>query len=731
VVHAFYSLALLPAFLLLCLQGLAMADTITGYLDYIYRTESSTAKDSSGQSTNTESNNFLQQYYLLMDKTIYPKLTLSVAATFKKDRAKSTIAEQRTDSTNTTFAPYATLTLKDPLYMAQVGYYLRENTFSASRAPTFTLVNEEYDALLGWKPVGLPRWDMRFTKTNTYDRDRTTLDVTKDYYSLNSQHAYKGLDLRYFGTYVDSRDRLHNVETEELTHYGRGTYTNTFFNGRVSFSTTYNYTRNDTTISTAGAGAGTVPVQLFPTGGLSAVSNTTTPVVLDPNPFLIDGNLTATSGLNIGLPPLGGDTRPRSAGLDFSTPTQVNSLLVWVDRELPTDIAASFSWDIYTSSDNLNWTFLNTVSSAPFGPFQNRFEIGFSDVSARYIRVVVRPLQPTVIGADLFPNILVTELQAFAKVAASVSRKQEFTSTTQISNTELKYRILDRPLLYYDFSYYFLDKDQSPDTDTLSNGLSVSYQFSRIFTGAARVAREEGKDRGAKRTAYVYNGSITATPLRTLTNTFVFSGREEEVGGESRSAATVFLNNTAALYKGLDVNLNGGYTSSTETDGSKVQSTVVTLGANVVPHRTTTLTLYVTDTRTDQSRPGQESFSTGTRQAELTAAYNPFSTLYLLGSLQVVNETGQGTDRGYRTLQNYGLNWSPFPYGDLQFRFSYNESRNSREHSTDRTISPGLRYKINDRSFLDVSYQSIRSEAASQSTDSDVFTMNLKIFFAR
>ena len=96
---------------------------------------------------------------------------------------------------------------------------------------------------------------------------------------------------------------------------------------------------------------------------------------LAPNAALIDGNLTASAGIDIGLPPLGGNLQPRNIGLDFLNPVQVNDLQVWVDRTLTPVVAASFSWDIYTSADNLTWTLYQTVFPATFGPFQNRFDI--------------------------------------------------------------------------------------------------------------------------------------------------------------------------------------------------------------------------------------------------------------------------------------------------------------------------------------------------------------------
>jgi hypothetical protein len=89
-----------------------------------------------------------------------------------------------------------------------------------------------------------------------------------------------------------------------------------------------------------------------------------------------------------------------------------------------------------------------------------------------------------------------------------------------------------------------------------------------------------------------------------------------------------------------------------------------------------------------------------------------------------LNQTGEQS----HTLQNYTLNWSPFPGGALQFRFSFNENRRPEDGTIDRIVSPGVRYMINNRSYLDVSYQSIRSAAPGQSMDSNIFSANLRVF---
>lgn len=703
----------------------AMADSISGVGDFTYNHFSTRMTDAAGETTKTESDSFSQRYNLMIDKTIYPKLRLNSGGTFQKDAYHVKSGDTEIDSTNTRFSPYITLTLTDPIYTASAGYYLRETEQAASQSASLTTIGEDYTANLGWKPVGLPTLDLKYMKTNRYDRSRTIQDTTQDSVSLSSQYSFKGLDLRYYGSSAATKDLLRGRETQETSHNGRGTYSQSFFNGRAQFETSYNIIRNEIKVSSAGTGVGAVSTQQYPSSGLSAITDTHTLTPLTQNPVLIDGNLTEASNLNIGLPLSGGDLRARNMGLDFQIVTEVNNLLIWVDREVATNIAATFSWDIYTSTDNLNWTFLKTVFPAPFGPFQNFFDIDFPNVKTRYIKAAVKPLQPSVIGASGFPAIFVTEVQAFVKRPTG-NAEDKFTSGLQTSNTSLRFRILDAPYLYYDLSYYFTKKEPTGQSiSTLSNGLSVSHRFSNIFTGTARVAREEGSELDIKKSADIYSATLTATPLRTLTHNLGFSARNEHAEEGARNSYSLYLNNTAQLYKNLDVNLNGGLTSATDPDGTQIKTTFLSLGANVIPHRTMAINLYLTDTQINQSRPDRTETARATRLADLNVTYNPFPTLYLSAAMQIVNETGQKV----KVLQNYGLTWSPFPEGALQFRVSYSENQSIEDQSKYRNISLGLRYKINSRSFLDFSYQDIQSDAASLSTESKGFSANLKIFY--
>ncbi len=198
----------------------------------------------------------------------------------------------------------------------------------------------------------------------------------------------------------------------------------------------------------------------------------------------------------------------------------------------------------------------------------------------------------------------------------------------------------------------------------------------------------------------------------------------EEIGGKSTNNNSIILQNNATLYKGIDINLGGGFNFSTLETGQTTRNTVINFGANIVPHRTMTITLIYSDTITNQSGGGLPSNSTSTRRGDLSVAYRPFESLYIFTSWDILAEKGQRI----QTTQNYGVNWTPFPEGTLQFNFNYNESILSENNQKSRLITPSVRWNITRRSYLDLSYQYIHTSSKSEKSDSNGFSASLKIF---
>ena len=702
----------------------ACADGINGSIELDYDRINSKTTDASGESTRTKTNVFLQRYNLDLEKTIYPYLKLRTGGIFEKDIAKGKTDGTEANSTITKINPQIDLTLQNPFYTAGVNYNKLEEKDEASGTPSVTNVREIYRAIFGLRPEGLPYMDMQISRTNTYDKERLFSDNVDDYASLNLRYrSVKDLDLQYFGTYNDLKDRLNGIDSRDIAHTGRANYSTHFFDNRVYFNTNLSITHRQNK-TTAGS-SGEVPFQAFPFSGLSALDDTPVEGALDQNPALIDGNLTAGSGINIGPVPVGGDNRPRNIGLDFFNATELNTLYVWVDRQVPVSVANSFSWDIYTSSDNLNWSFLQTVSAVQFGTFDNRFEIDFSQVTTRYIKLVTNPLPSTVIvppGTDL-SNIFVTELQAFLKKPAQEA-KGSTTSTIQLYDVDVRTILLQRPYVYYDLYYVFQNTDLPPSTTSVvTNSLNLSHPLSRFFSINARIARDDGKDLNGKLQANSYNASLRATPLPTLSHSLVFSGRSEKSGSESTDTNSVFLYNYAELYKGINVNLSGGYSVSKNETGRKDRNVLINFGASLVPNSYLTLDINYSGFTTKETGGGREDTTTFTRRSEIAATFTPLQTVYLVTSFEVLTQN----DRDRQFLQHYAAIWSPFRNGDLQFNFSFSDDFNTYNDEKDRTIVPSIRWNISRRSYVDVSYNITKTETVLGSSEYRVFSVLYKM----
>jgi hypothetical protein len=705
------------------LVDLSSADDINGFLEFTYDNFNSESEGISGETTKTTGNSFKQKYNLRLDKTIFPNLRLDAGGLYEKIETSSEINDTETDITETRLNPFVNLILNTPLYSVGAYYNWREDKQKISDLPSLPpLINENYRTILKWEPEDFPSMKLRFEKKESFDKERSFRDLAEDFISLDLRYdSIKGLDISYQPRYRKRSDLLEGLEVTDVVQEGRVDYSGKFFEKRVSLYTSYRISQVET--ETHSQGTGEVSIEIIPLSGLSAIDDTPTEGALDPNPALIDGNLAASAGINIGLPPLGGNTQPRNMGLEFVNQTEVSTLFLWVDRELPNDIANSFSWEIYVSDDNENWNLLQTVSPAPFGTFLNRFEIQFSNSTTRFIKVVTLPLQLGVPGASGFPDIFVTEVQAFIRRPLEGGR-EKFTRTSQTYELDTRIKILNTPSLFYDLSYFLAKQDPTGSTRyTLSNGFSLSHRFSRPFSGRASFFREDNKEE-ENSVLYRYDASVTATPLKTLSHTLTFSGRRDETGEDPGTSNSIFLRNTAELYKGVSINFAGGLTLDERNSGEENESTMLSLSAAIVPNPNLTMNVDLSDTDTKQSGSDEPDASTSEQRAVIGLSCTPFKTLLLSGSVEVL----QSDDRE-RTFQNFGVNWAPFPDGDLQFFFLYSESLRPEDDQKTRAIINGLGWEISRHFKLDLAYNITKSKASSQKTDANNLNAILRVTF--
>lgn len=706
------------------LPSVCLADGITGFVEILANRSNARVEDSAGDTTTLDATSLTERTNLTLTDTLYPYLQLRAGGVVERDATWVSVDGQDSDSTLTRIAPFVSLDLTNPFVTAGVGYDRQQERLAGSGSAVPANVRETYRAALGFRPEDLPSLSLQVLRTDTFDADRTSQDTVNDHASWSSRYLpVRQLDVSYQGTYDRQRDRVAGVEVRDLINSGRISYADRFLADRVSLTGTYNVSEQAT--DTIATGNGNVAVQVFPFAGLSGITDTPEEGALDPNPALIDGNLTAGVGVNLGLPPIGGDARPRSIGLDLATPTDVTTFRVWVSVDLPPTIANSFRWRLFVSENNQDWTAGPSPTGATFGPFDRRFEITFPTVRARFVKLVVDPLLGTVPDASNFRDISVTELQAFLSrpakdVAGHTSR------ISQIYDFGARARLWDAPSLLYDF-YYFGTRSAalSTSTYTVSNGLSVSHRFGPLVSANARVSRDDQEVPDHRQVAYLFTGSIVATPLPTLTHNLSVTARREVVGDQATRAASVFLSNVAALYRGVDVSLSAGMSTATQPDQSQTRGTQLNVGATLVPNRWTTMNVSVSSTASTVTGSAKETTPSRARRAEVSVSCTPLSTLYLLADVGWNAETG----RKDNTTQNYSVSWSPFRDGALQFGVSYSEQLRSEDNAKETAITPSIRWNVARRATLDLSYQNTVSDSVSQRSRTQAYGADFRMTF--
>lgn len=399
---------------------------------------------------------------------------------------------------------------------------------------------------------------------------------------------------------------------------------------------------------------------------------------LSPTPSLIDGNLTASTGINIGQS-VSPDTRFREVGLDLVNALPVNTLDIFValnqaNQDLPASVANTFQWYIYTSADGQTWTLFQSGLQAAFDPFTNQFEITFPTVTTRFIMAAVQPLSVAVVpppGTDV-SNIFITELQAFTSVTSTLAQNK-FSNSSEAFDLNIRATITERPVLFYNMNYTHLKSDPGKTSFALVNSLTTSQQLSRVVVGTAQVAREDdGDSSGMSALSYNYNASLTATPLPTLRHGLTLSGRRTEANGLTTNSNALYLTNGAQLFRGVDVSLSGGVSRSSASTGDKSENMTVNFGAGLVPNKDMTITVNVAGNSTS-SQTGTLSRQDRSQSASAVVSYRPVQTVYLF--YQITETTATGTVR--QTTQNYSVSWSPLSSGTLQFSLAYFETLRS------------------------------------------------------
>lgn len=695
---------------LLCaaIPGGAARAGVTAQMQPGYSSATSTTRDETGAESRFDSTQWIQRYRLGIDQQIYPLLSLTAGGNLTWVEAESrTPGAPRANLDSRAWNTFARLKAGGPLLNGALDYSRRWDD-TETRTGGLTLappgsVRESFGATVGWRPADLPSLNLRLGRTRAYDETRQVTDQTSDEAQLSAVYQpVTGVDLRYafrYGTFTDHRT---DVVRDELNNSAGATWTGRYLAGRGNAYVGYTVTARTT--ETRAPGGGLVTIQHLPVAGLSIVETfpaTPARVTLSPNAALINGDTAASAGVNLGTSAsTGPEIAFRDLGAQFQdVVTPVNAIHVYVDRALPTALAEALDWAAFQSDDNVDWTPVALAGAVGFNPVLFRFEVPIERTQARYLKVVTRPLPTTATTDPQFREIFVTELQFLEVTPAELARGRTSDLSGNLSGTT---RILLMPDLglSYDFSGFITHADARAPTWAVTNGLSMARRLDPVFAVAARVDRSDSDAGRGRESQNRWSASLSAEPLPTLGAVASYSGQFADTEGGSVISNSGTLSARADLYEGIAMNATGSVSWQRAGSGRTSRSVLTSASTSIIPNRYLSLGGSASYTEGTQSGGGQPERTDQRGFLEASASLSPFPALALSGT--VTRQFG-GSIRP-ATLASFSGAVSPFPGGDLQLRYSYQETYDGAADQRTRGHGPGARWNIRPGWYLDVAY---------------------------
>lgn len=669
----------------------------------------------------TETESVVQRYGLTWNRLLFPRLRLNLGATF--ERQDSTRDPGGVDSFSSRLFPYGRLTARSENLFTLVGY---ERAIDKGGTGPFTRkeIRESYRAVVAWRSGDLPGVRLEWLRSNLFDPARAVNDVGIDQTSLRVDwKPTEKLSLDYRGLLRDTEQRIEGNETRATTHVANVGYWDRWRGGRVTFGGEYTLV-NATTEARSGPGAEIV-IPVLPFDGLFAVDDTPLEGGLASAPALVDRDRDTGAGIDIGVPLGGEDPRPRNVGLDFGAAVPINRLVVWVDRALTGDVSQSFFWTVYASDDNRIWRRVQDLPSVPFDTFQNFFTLDLSPLESRYLKVVVAPLSPAVPGADQFPVIQITEVEAAVR-SVSQGETRRFERTSQQLSANLRARLLEEVPLTYELTVFGSKFEGSGATGNIDNALSIFHEFNEVWSGGARASRSDQKLSSGSTAVHSLSASLSAVPLPTLRHNLVLGG-STRTGVDDRDEASVTWNGTAAVYRGVDVNATARRSASSSDVQGSFLNTAYGAGVTLTPHPTTTVDLSFRSEETDPRAGANFPVSRETRSRDASLSWRPVPALFLAYSRSVLQpETGPE-----RRLTSAYVAWVPPSRGALSFSVNYAEIYRSEIDGVESNLSSGARWNISPRVYVDVAYvkQEIENRTLGTNTTTSTLTATARVSF--
>jgi hypothetical protein len=418
------------------------------------------------------------------------------------------------------------------------------------------------------------------------------------------------------------------------------------------------------------------------------------------NSQLRDGNLTAAASAPLG------PSAPVNLNLaiDFGRFAQVDEVRI-VARDPggnPIATGGAVAWDLYESDDFVLWRRITTGVISRFDAGQSFWSVSFPQTTLRYLKVVT-----------FFVNTVpteVTELQAF--FTTQLAPAGQVTTDTSLRSGNGALTLRPHRSLTLGWWGLFNDSTQTSaeraEVSTRDRDQRVSLLWAPREWGSLELQRQwrravSTSDLGEAIQQFdAWLAYARWTPNRNLSSTLELSRSEDDLDLARVEQRRALLHLFGRFWEALDVTLDGGEIRQEQvTEGWSVRSP--TLSGSLRARLTRTLQWTTTLSGQQNTFGGNVPAGTELRDRDLRWTSELFWRPS--GRLALGARLGRASD-GDRsgTLQNYQLQWQPFPGGAITLSTLYDQDLDPVNDRRSRRLILSPSWRINRSLLLNLSY---------------------------
>jgi len=355
----------------------------------------------------------------------------------------------------------------------------------------------------------------------------------------------------YSYNYSEGNNSVSGSESINDSHFGKVETTASFWQdkGSVTLSQQYSYSKNESSSRTT-AGVALIELSM---ASYTATQDPTDNTVPGSNAALTNDSKT-DSAVTVNNP---GDPNRLNISIK-SNFQQADTIYLYTDSDITAPVSAEFIWDLYSSSDNSNWTLEKAGVTATYSSTDTRFEIDTSGYSKDYLKLVA--------SSDPAATLVTfSEIEVYQQVNSTDSMVTIATDVTNyITDLNLSLELIPDLNLSTSASYEQNEYSSSANQKSSRFSSTISWDPNEFFksslTGSITSRKRETDLEEQTRT---YSLHIEVPPLPSIDTAFGATMSETYRGQEHLTTNYLYsLDIVADLYTDLDSRFNFQYDQS-------------------------------------------------------------------------------------------------------------------------------------------------------------------------